>query len=192
MTSEARHLVLIGMMGSGKTSVGRRLALRLGRPFIDTDRLVEERTGRSVADVFKSDGEPAFRALEAQAVRDTLDTDTWAVVALGGGAVLDPGNRDLAREAGLVVWLQAPARELARRVAASTRRPGGTVRPLLDVPGDTPESILQGIARDREEAYRAAAHLVVDTTGRSPGQVAMAVLAAAGWEVPADPPGRRV
>lgn len=180
MTSEARHLVLIGMMGAGKTSVGRRVALRLGRPFVDTDRLVEERAGRTVGEIFEADGEPAFRALEAKAVRDALDSDTWAVVALGGGAVLDPASRELAREAGLVVWLQAPARELARRVEASTRR--GTVRPLL-TPGPPAETVLGGLARDREQAYRAAAHLTVETAGRSPGQVATAVLRAIGWDV---------
>lgn len=180
MSPEARHLVLIGMMGAGKTSVGRRLALRLGRPFVDTDRLVEERAGRTVGEIFEADGERAFRALEAKAVRDALDSDTWAVVALGGGAVLDPASRELAREAGLVVWLQAPAQELARRVAASTRR--GTVRPLL-TPGQPAEAVLEGLARDREEAYRTAAHITVETAGRSPGHVATAVLRTIGWEV---------
>ncbi|MGH8972629.1 MAG: shikimate kinase [Acidimicrobiia bacterium] len=177
---EARHLVLIGMMGVGKTSVGRRLALRLGRPLVDTDTLVEERAGKSVPEIFAEDGEPAFRALESEAVRAALESDTWAVVAFGGGAVLDPANRDRAREAALVVWLQAPPWELARRVSASQRRSGGTARPLL-VEG-SPEATLEAIAAGREECYRAAAHVLIDTSGRSPGQVATAVLRATGWE----------
>jgi len=180
---EFRHLVLIGMMGAGKSSVGRRLALRLGRHFVDTDRLVEQRAGKTVGEIFAVDGEAAFRAVEAQAVRDALDSDVWAVIAFGGGAVLDPANRDLAREAALVVWLQAPVRELARRVSASLRRSTGA-RPLL-TSGRPPEAVLDRMARDREESYRIAAHLVVDTAGRSPSQVATAVLAAIGWEVPA-------
>jgi shikimate kinase len=94
--------------------------------------------------------------------------------------VLDPANRELARAAALVVWLRAPARELARRVSASPRRsPGG--RPLL-AGGQPAQAVLDGIARQREDAYRAAAHLLVDTAGRSPGQVVTAVLAATGWE----------
>ena len=177
---EARHLVLIGMMGVGKSSVGRRLALRLGRPFVDTDKLVEEAAGKAVPEIFADDGEPVFRRLEALAVGEALDSDTWAVVAFGGGAVLDPANRDRARERALVVWLQAPARELARRVSAAQRRSGGLARPLL-VAG-SPEATLEAIAAEREECYRAAAHVLIDTAGRSPGQVATAVLRATGWD----------
>jgi shikimate kinase len=170
------------MMGVGKSSVGRRVALRLGRPFVDTDKLVEDQAGCSVAEIFAGEGEPAFRVMEAAAVRRALDTDVWSVIAFGGGAVLDPANRDLARGAGLVVWLQAPPRELARRVSSSMRRSGGPARPLLQ-PGRSPEEVLGGIARDREEAYRAASHVLVETSGRSPGQVATAVLVATGWDI---------
>ena len=177
---DARHLVLVGMMGVGKSSVGRRAALRLGRPFLDTDKLVEEEAGASVAEIFAAEGEPAFRALEAAAVRQALESDPYAVIAFGGGAVLDPITRGLARQLALVVWLQAPARELARRVSASMRRSGGTARPLL-TPGRSPEQALDEIARQREDAYRASAHVLVDTSGRSPSQAATAVLIATGW-----------
>jgi shikimate kinase len=177
---DQRHLVLIGMMGVGKTSVGRRLALRLGRQFLDTDTLVEAEAGCSVAEIFAAEGEPAFRARENAAVRRALESDPYAVIAFGGGAVLEPANRGLARELALVVWLQAPARELARRVSASLRRSGGTARPLL-TSGRSPEQVLDELARTREEAYRAAAHVLVDTAGRSPSQAATAVLVASGW-----------
>lgn len=177
---EERHLVLVGMMGVGKTSAGHRLALRLGRPFIDIDRVIEERAGKTVPEIFAGEGEPAFRALEADAVRETLDSDTWAVVAFGGGAVLDAATRDRARRAALVVWLQAPPRELARRVSASTTRSGRRARPLLT--GGPPEATLEALAAEREAAYREVAHVLVDTTGRSPSQVATAVLGAAGWQ----------
>jgi shikimate kinase len=177
---DRRHLVLIGMMGVGKSSVGRRVALRLGRQFLDTDRLVEEEAGCTVAEIFAGEGEPAFRALENAVVRRALESDPYAVIAFGGGAVIEPANRGLARELALVVWLQAPAGELARRVSASMRRSGGTARPLLSQ-GRSPEQVLEDLARQREEAYRAAAHVLVDTSGRSPGQAATAVLIATGW-----------
>jgi shikimate kinase len=180
---DQRHLVLIGMMGVGKSSVGRRIALRLGRQFIDTDKLVEEEAGCTVAEIFAAEGEAAFRALEASAVRQALDSQPYAVIAFGGGAVLDPATRGLVHQVALVVWLQAPARELARRVAASMRRSGGTARPLL-APGRSPEQVLDEIARQREDAYKGAAHVLVDTAGRSPGQAATAVLVATGWPVP--------
>jgi len=180
---DQRHLVLIGMMGVGKSSVGRRLALRLGRQFLDTDKIVEEAAGMTVAEIFAAEGEAGFRQREAAAVREALESQPWAVIAFGGGAVLDPITRGLARQLALVVWLQAPARELARRVSASMRRSGGTARPLL-TPGRSPEQVLDELAQRREEAYRSAAHVLVDTAGRSPGQAATAVLVATGWPTP--------
>ena len=177
---DGRHLVLIGMMGVGKSSVGRRVALRLGRQLLDTDRLVEEEAGCTVAEIFAAEGEAAFRALENAAVRRALESEPYAVIAFGGGAVLEPANRGLARELALVVWLQAPARELVRRVSGSMRRSGGAARPLLNQ-GRPPERVLDDLARQREEAYRAAAHVLVDTAGRSPGQAATAVLVTTGW-----------
>jgi len=180
---DQRHLVLIGMMGVGKSSVGRRVALRLGRQFVDTDKLVEEEAGCSVADIFATDGEEAFRALEAAAVRRALESDPYTVIAFGGGAVVDGATSGLARQLALVVWLQAPAWELARRVSASMRRSGGTARPLLSQ-GRPPEVVLEEIASRREDAYKAAAHILVDTAGRSPSQAATAVLIATGWDAP--------
>ncbi len=182
---DQRHLALIGMMGVGKSSVGRRIALRLGRQFLDTDKLVEDEAGCTIAEIFTAEGEPAFRALEAAAVRRAIETEPYAVIAFGGGAVLDPISRGLARQLALVVWLQAPARELARRVSASMRRSGGTARPLIashqTLGGRSPEQVLDEIARHREDAYRSAAHVLVDTSGRSPSQAATAVLIATGW-----------
>src|SRR5207302_9498054 len=124
-------------------------------------RLVEQEAGCTVAEIFAAEGEAAFRALEHAAVRRALESDPYAVIAFGGGAVLEPANRGLARELALVVWLQAPAGELARRVSASMRRSGGTARPLL-TPGRSPEQALDDIARHREDSYRAAAPVPVD------------------------------
>jgi shikimate kinase len=186
---DRRHLVLVGMMGAGKSSVGRRLALRMGRPFVDTDELIEQNAGRTVAEIFAEQGEGAFRALEVEAVAAALTSPDPAVVAFGGGAVLDAGNRACAREHGCVVWLQAPAWDLARRVASSQRRTAGAARPLLG--GKRPsEDVLAEMAEAREPAYRESAHLEVVTTNRSPGQVATAILSALGWEPAMNGPGQ--
>src|SRR5450432_3368195 len=99
----ARHLVLVGMMGSGKSTVGKRCAERLARPLVDTDEIVENLAGASIADVFERDGEAAFRALERQAVADACAARVPAVIAAGGGAVLDAENRKHMRAAGTVV-----------------------------------------------------------------------------------------
>jgi shikimate kinase len=173
--------VLIGLMGAGKTSVGKRIAQRLGRPFVDVDRIIEERAGRSVSQIFKTDGEAGFRSLESAAVHDVLAAAVPSVIAFGGGAVLDPANRARAREAAVVVWLRAEPRDLAHRVAAAQRRTGGAARPLLNKGEQSTEAILTDLAVRREDAYRDAAHVTVDTGSRSAAQVATAVLAAAGW-----------
>ena len=168
MTGTARHLVLVGMMGAGKSTVGAACAKRLGRPLVDTDEIVETIAGASVAEVFARDGEPAFRDLEATAIADACAAPTPSVIAMGGGAVLDASNRKHMRDAGFVVWLQASPAQLARRVS------DGSNRPLLR--GD-PVASLERIAAVRQPAYEAAAHATIDTAGRSRAAVVDAVLA---------------
>jgi len=165
----ARHLVLVGLMGAGKTTVGRECARRLGRPFVDVDDVVVASAGMPIADVFSSRGEPAFRELERQAIADVCASPEPLVVACGGGAVLDAGNRRRLRDAGVVVWLQAPPDVLAGRVG------DGDGRPLLS--GD-PQGALRRLAIIREPAYEAAAHRRVDAGGGDVGAVVDAVLAA--------------
>jgi shikimate kinase len=149
----ARHVVLVGMMGAGKTSVGRALAERLGRRFLDSDAMIEGRTGRSVAQIFADDGEPAFRDLESEVLREALGASEPAVVAAAGGSVLDPDNRARIAAAGTVVWLHAAPEVLAERVR------GAPHRPLLD---DDPEGTLARLGREREEHYRSLADLELD------------------------------
>ena len=165
---KTRHLVLVGMMGSGKSTVGTRCAERLGRPFVDTDEIVASITGSSVSDVFARDGEAAFRVLEAQAVADACAAPTPSVIATGGGAVLDAANRKHMRDAGFVVWLQAPAALLAGRVG------DGRTRPLLS--GD-PHGTLERLEALRRSAYEAAAHATIETEGLGKNAVVDAVLA---------------
>jgi shikimate kinase len=164
----ARHLVLVGMMGAGKSTVGAACAVRLGRPFVDTDEIVASVAGAPVAEVFTRDGEAAFRELEARAVADACAAPTPSVIAMGGGAVLDPDNRKRMRDAGFVVWLQAPPAKLALRVG------DGRSRPLLS---DDPASALERLEALRHPAYEAAAHSAIDTAALGVTAVVAAVLA---------------
>ncbi len=164
------HLVLVGMMGSGKTTVGRVLAARLGRPFFDSDQLVESRTGRTVRQIFLDEGEAAYRVHETQALLDSLASSVPSVIAAAGGVVLATANRDALRDSGAsVVWLKADPALLLDRVTSSGHRP------LLD---DDPAGTLQGMFRDREHLYREVADSIVDVDGRDVTEVVEAVVAA--------------
>lgn len=167
------HLVLIGLMGAGKSSVGRRCATLLDRPFVDTDELVEVVAGRTVADIFATDGEREFRARERAAVADACAAPEPSVISCGGGAVLDAANRRALRAHGVVVWLDAPPAVLAARAASDA---SGSVRPLL-ASGDGAVT-LQRLDRMRRPVYEAAAHARVDTDGLDEDAVAGRVLAA--------------
>jgi shikimate kinase len=148
----ARHVILIGMMGSGKTTVGRVLAERLGRPFIDSDEQVEARTGRTVREIWEEDGEAAFRALERDALVEALRSDEPTVIAAAGGTVLDAANRDALRAAGTVLWLQASPEVLAARVDRASHRP------LL---ADDPLGTLRRLDAERASLYLDVADVVV-------------------------------
>lgn len=170
MTAPARpRVVLVGPMGAGKTTVGRLLAAAWGTTARDTDQDVEAAEGRSVADIFVDSGEPAFRALERAAVADALATHD-GVLALGGGAVLDPGTRDLL-VGQQVVFLRVGLSDAVKRVGLGTSRPlllgnvRGRIKTLLD---------------ERTPVYEAVATFVVDTDGRSPEDVAEEIIATVG------------
>lgn len=159
-----RHVVLVGLMGTGKTTVGSLLAERLGRPFVDSDHLVEARTGRTVREIWLAEGEEAFRALERDVLVEALDDPTPSVIAAAGGVVLDPANRArLGDDDCVVVWLRADATTLVPRVTSQGHRP------LLD---DAPAETLAAMARDRDAWYRSVADAVVDVTDLTPDEVA--------------------
>ncbi|MSO79215.1 MAG: shikimate kinase [Acidimicrobiia bacterium] len=171
MSREAqRHLVLIGLMGAGKSTVGELCAQQLDRPFVDTDRVVEANTGRSVAEIFTSGGEATFRSLEHDAVADACASPQPLVISCGGGAVLDPENRAQMRATGVVVWLRASPSSLAARVQHNLPD-----RPLLASTGAEQE--LERLTELRTPAYEGAAHIVVDTDGRTVADTVDAVLA---------------
>jgi shikimate kinase len=166
--NQSQHLVLVGMMGSGKSSVGRVLSSRLQRPLFDSDELIEESAGRSIREIWEADGELAFRNLETQALSDTLRRVEPSVVATGGGVVLSESNRKMLIESEAhVVWLKLNIEDLLDRVR------NGVHRPLLD---DDPEAKLRTIATEREPLYREVADAIVSAENRSQIEVAKAVM----------------
>jgi shikimate kinase len=155
---DAGNIYLVGMMGAGKSTVGRALARRLGREFVDTDRVLVERTGVPVATIFEIEGEAGFRRRESALVEE-LAARSALVVATGGGVVLDPANRARLHASGTVVYLRASAERLWDR----TRR--DTSRPLLATPD--PRGTLLALLEHREPLYRECAHLTVDSGPQS-------------------------
>lgn len=152
--SRQSRIFLVGPMGAGKTTIGKRLAKALRKSFIDTDQELERRTGASVALIFDVEGESGFRAREKRIIDELSELDD-VVMATGGGAVLDPANRMALSNRGFVVYLHAPVDQLVDR----TRRDAN--RPLLDT--DNPGARLREIMEIREPLYQEVADLVVDT-----------------------------
>ena len=162
----APKAVLVGLPGSGKTTIGRRLSKALGVSLLDTDVAIEERTGRSIADIFATDGEREFRRIEEEVVRAAL-ADHDGVVSLGGGAVTSPGVCE-ALAGHTVIYLEISAREGVRRTG------GNTARPLLAGP-DRAEKFRALMAK-RIPLYRRVATIRVDTNRRNPGAVVRQIL----------------
>jgi shikimate kinase len=152
----ASNLVLVGPMGAGKSSVGRRLAGRLGLRFVDADRLLEETTGATVPVIFECEGEAGFRAREAALLAEVC-TGRGQLIATGGGAVIDPANRALLQAQGFVVWLRVGVEQQLKRLARDT------TRPLLA--GGDRRARLEALAIARDPLYAEVADLVLDCDG---------------------------
>jgi shikimate kinase len=157
------QVIITGFMATGKTEVGRRLARALGRPFVDLDRLVEAAAGRSVAEIFASEGESRFRALEREAVERACGMSD-AVIATGGGTLLDAENRRRLAAAGPIVCLTASAEEIAKRVGS------GAGRPLLAGKNGDRLTRIRALLAERAGIYARAAH-AIDTTGLNVDEV---------------------
>lgn len=160
-------LSLVGLPGSGKSSVGAALARRLDVPFIDTDKVAERRIGMSIREYFESEGEGAFRELEQAVIEEVMSGDD-GVIATGGGAVLREVNRTFLRSRGRVVYLHATPDEVFRRLRRDTRRP------LLQV--DDVLGKLRDLYDQRNPIYRSVAHVEVATGRSTVSQVAALVL----------------
>lgn len=166
------RIVLVGLMGTGKSTVGRLVAQRLGWPLVDTDEVIEATTGRTVREIWRAEGEPAFRRLEADVVAEALGAGEPSVVAAAGGVVLSEDNRRRLRSSGvLVVWLSAAADVLVGRTAR------GDHRPLLDA---DPAAALQQMATERDALYREVADAIVEVADRAPADIADEIVELAG------------
>ena len=157
------NVVLVGFMGSGKSSVGRLVARTLRGRFVDTDRLVVEHAGREITDIFATEGEGFFREEESRALRSLLG-GSGLVVATGGGIVTVAGNVAALRELGFVVWLTASEETLWERVSRTRKRP------LLHT--QNPRETMRTLLATRNPLYEASADLTVDTTVLTHAEVA--------------------
>ncbi len=154
-----RPITLVGLMGVGKTTIGRRLAARLGRTFVDADAEVEAAAGRTVAEIFADFGEAAFRDGERKVISRLLGEPRPIVLALGGGAFMDPDTRAIIKTRAVSVWLRADVETLFERVM---RKPGQ--RPLLE--SDDPRAVLERLHAERAPVY-AQADTTVDSEAAS-------------------------
>lgn len=170
MTPRGDNLALIGFMGAGKSSVARELTRLTGRRFVDTDRIIIQRAGRPIAEIFAQEGEGRFRELENEAI-ESLSGARGMIIATGGGIVERRENAEILRALGCVVWLTASDDVLFERVSRNRRRP------LLQTAD--PRATLGEISARRRPLYAACAHREVDTSRLSHAEAAEAVLAAA-------------
>lgn len=155
-------ITLTGFMGSGKTTVGRVLADALGCPFLDLDDLIVKKAGKTIPEIFAQDGEPAFRQLEARLLRQTVEkyAESTVVLALGGGAVTTPASATLLHEKTVCIYLRATLETLLQRLSGETAG-----RPLAD-------DAMAGRLVAREPLYEETAHVIIDTDGLAPDEVA--------------------
>jgi shikimate kinase len=179
------RVLLMGLMGTGKTTVGRRVAARLGVPFLDNDDLVHEATGRERDELLRAGGEGALRAAESAALGVALDRPGPLVANVAAGVVLDGRDRRRLREAdALVVWLRARPETLAARTADDHERAS---RPWL---GDDPVAVFRTMEHDRDRWYAEVADVVIDVDDLSPDEVAARIpaLGSAGCDAPPERP----
>ncbi|HBK43433.1 MULTISPECIES: shikimate kinase [unclassified Polynucleobacter] len=162
MNSSSNNIFLIGLMGAGKSTVGKLLAKKLGRRFLDADHVIEDRCGVKIPVIFEMEGEDGFRKREAQAIRD-ITAEHDVILATGGGAVLLPENRQFLSERGTVIYLHANPMELWHRTK------GGEGRPLLKN-GDA-KKILENLYAVRDPLYREIADYVIETGKPSVNQL---------------------
>ena len=170
---EVDNIVLIGYRGSGKTTVGRLLAERLGWAFVDTDDLIESQADSAIADIFATEGEAGFRARERDIIT-RVTQHSEQVIAVGGGAVSDPENVERLKAAGTVIWLTASPRGLWQRIKQD--RHSAATRPDLTPTGGLDE--VRALLAHRQVAYRTAADLDIDTEHRDPATLATLIVAA--------------
>lgn len=163
------NVILIGFMGCGKSSIGRRLATRLGHEFLDSDDLITTASGKSIPEIFAEEGEERFRERETGVLQSLIGSKS-IVLATGGGAILRPANREILRTIGTTVWLHADPEILFERATRSRKRP------LLEV--ENPRATFNSLLESRLPIYGKAADLKIDASGLSHNQTVESIMKA--------------
>ncbi len=167
MSARSRRVALVGLMGAGKSRIGRQVAALLTWPFFDADHLIEEQTGLSIEELFRHRGERAFRGLEADVLAELSAKPEPLVAALGGGVVERAENRERLKSSFFVVWLEVDPKHAAVRLGRGAGRPLLAGRPL--------EVALEELRARREPWYREVAHLTLDTNAAEPPDLGRAI-----------------
>jgi len=149
-----KNIYLVGLMGAGKTTIGRLLAKSLGLPFYDSDKAIEDVTGVDIATIFEFEGEDGFRIRENKMIKELTDIE-GIVLATGGGVILDAGNREQLKEHGFVVYLECSVDRLVERTARTSQRP------LLNI--DEPRAKIEALINEREALYQECADFIIDS-----------------------------
>lgn len=154
-----KHIILVGFMGSGKTTLGLRLAKHTHCSFIDTDQYIEEKEGRKISEIFETDGEQYFRMLETNVLEELLNSGEKYILSLGGGTPLREENRKLIKKGGYCIFLKVTAKEAYERLK------GDSERPLLQVPN--PKDKIHQLLKERNPIYESVADYVLDEEGKN-------------------------
>ena len=161
------NIILIGFMGTGKSTIGFSLSKAVGYPLLDTDDLLTERAGKTVPEIFEEVGEAGFRKMESEVLSELAETD-HAIISTGGGIVTVEANRKLLKELGYVVWLSASPETILSRTSRNRNRP------LLDT--EDPLGTIRELMAQRREFYEETAHLVLDTGGLDASEITAGIL----------------
>jgi len=176
---KGQHLVLIGFMGSGKTSIGRSLSYKLKRAFYDTDKMIEDREGVTISDIFAAKGEKYFRELETDVLREIREDRIPRIYSLGGGTPVSLQNQPLIKTIGTVIYLRLKPEEVWERLK------GDTTRPLLQC--EDPLSKIHNLMKLRAPAYERCADIIIDNGSKDRDEVISEILGELekrGWEIP--------
>lgn len=157
------HVILIGFMGSGKSTIGIALSYKLQCVLSDTDKMIEKKEGRNISEIFAEDGEAYFREKETEFLEKLKNEKTRQIFSVGGGTPLREENRRLIRELGTVIYLKVSPQTVYERLR------GDMTRPLLQ--GDDPMERIKTLLGEREEIYREAADIIVEADGKKPAQI---------------------
>ena len=170
MNGPQENIILVGFMGTGKSSLGRLLAKKTGKRFLDTDQLIVQKEGKEISVIFQEKGEEYFRGVESSVLQG-LHLSTGRVIATGGGIVTIPANTAILKELGFVVWLQAAEQEIFKRVSRNSKRP------LLKT--ENPRKTISDLLAKRSPLYGSACHFSIDTTLLTHKQAAEAIISEA-------------